>query len=83
MPSQSSEPIGQFNNKLAKTEDKLEIVITGDVYNHLRRFSGKMKGASNPRDVVELALELLLRAEDKDIAIMDGERVIARYTLWK
>lgn len=81
--SEDTETIGRFGNRLGRAEDKLVLTITGDVYNHLKRFSGKMKSASTPKEVVELALELLVRAEDKEIAIIDRGNIVATFNLWR
>ena len=81
--SEDTETIGRFGNRLGRAEDKLVLTITGDVYNHLKRFSNKMKSASTPKEVVELALELLVRAEDKDIAIIDRGNIVATFNLWR
>ena len=81
--SDHTETIGKLGNRLGKAEDKLTITITGDVYSHLKRFSRKMKGAGTPKEVVELALELLVRAEDKDIAIIDRGNIVATFNLWR
>lgn len=81
--SEDAETIGRFGNRLGRAEDKLVLTITGDVYNHLKRFSNKMKSASTPKEVVELALELLVRAEDKDIAIIDRGNIVATFNLWR
>lgn len=78
-----AETIGKWENRLGRTEDKLPLTITGDVYNHLKRLSTKMKSASTPKEVVELALELIVRAEDKDIAIIDRGNVVATFNLWR
>jgi|Deesub1362B_J571_1020462.scaffolds.fasta_scaffold02417_7 hypothetical protein len=81
--AEEPQTIGVLGNRLEKAEDKLVLVITGEVYNHLKRFSTKMKAASNPREVVEVALELLVRAEDKEIAIIDEGNIVATFNLWR
>ena len=75
--------LNSLSNKLEASEDNLVITITGEVFIHIKRLSGKMKNANSPKDAVEIAIELLLKAEDKDIAVVDKGRVVNTYSLWK
>lgn len=81
MPNQDT--IDRISGRLGASEDNLVITITGEAFIQLKRLSGKMKNVSNPKEAVEMAIELLLKAEDRDVALMDKGRVINTYSLWK
>lgn len=81
MPGEA--PIAEIGNRLGKSEDNLIITITGEAFIQLKRLSGKMKNVDNPREAIETAIELLIKAEDKDVALLDNGRVVNTYSLWK
>jgi hypothetical protein len=74
--------ITTLSDRLRGSEDNLVITITGEAFIQLKRLSSKMKNVGNPKEAVETAIELLLRAEDKDVAILDNGRVVSTYSLW-
>lgn len=75
--------INKLGSRLGSSEDNLVITVAGEAFIQLKRLSAKMKNASNPREAVEIAIELLLKAEDKDVAILDKGQVVTTYSLWK
>jgi hypothetical protein len=76
--------IGTLSGRLKGTEEQLIVTITGDVYARLKSLSdGKMRNAQNPKEAVELALELLIQAEGKEIALIEGGKIVATYNLWR
>lgn len=79
----SSDVIDQVSNKLDAAEGKLDITIRGAMYASLVRLSRKMRNTSTPKDVVEIALELIVKAEDKEVVLMDQGRIVANYDLWR
>jgi len=79
----NEEVIGTLRGRLSDAEEKLTLTVTGEVYRALKRLSPKMRNASTPREVVEIALELIIKAEDKEIALIDQGRIVATYNLWK
>ena len=79
----SSDVIDQVSNKLDAAEGKLDIAIRGAMYASLMRLSRKMRNTSTPKDVVEIALELIVKAEDKEVVLMDQGRIVANYDLWR
>ena len=78
-----SDTINKIGSRLGASEDNLVITITGEAFIQIKRLSGKMKNVSNPKDAVEMAIELLLKAEDKDVAVLENGRVVNTYSLWK
>lgn len=76
-------PISRVGNRLEETEEVLTITITGEALTDLTRISEKMKNITSPKEAVELAIELLIKAEGKDIALMDRGRVSSTYRLWR
>jgi len=79
----SEDVIGTLGDRLGDAEEKLTLTVTGDVYRALKHLSTKMRNASTPREVVEIALELIIKAEDREIALMDQGRIVASYNLWR
>jgi len=78
-----NEVIDQIGGRLDQVEGKISITIKGDVYASLQRLAGKMRTATTPKDVVETALELIIKAEDKEIVLMDQGRMVASFDLWQ
>mgnify|MGYP006883560976 CR=1 FL=1 len=78
----SGEIIDSIGGRLDRVESRLEITIKGQMYTSLVRLSKKMRNANAPKDVVEIALELIMKAEDKEIVLMDQGHMVASYDLW-
>ena len=79
----SDDTLGTFSGRLQGAEEKLTLTFTGDVYQTLRRLSTRMRNADTPQAVVEIALELISKAEGKEIALLESGRVVTTYNLWK
>lgn len=67
---------------LTQLEQERSVIVHGEMYDLLEQLCGKMRHASKVSEVVQIALELLLKAEDKEIVFMEQGRVVARYNLW-
>ncbi|MDY7075913.1 MAG: hypothetical protein SXV54_03215 [Chloroflexota bacterium] len=67
---------------LTQLEQERSVVVHGEMYDLLEQLCGKMRHASKVSEVVQTALELLLKAEGKEVVLMERGRVVARYNLW-
>lgn len=79
----SSSQISQRSNRLQTSVEKLSIEITGQMYADLERIKGKIQDAKDVKAVVELALELILEAEDKEIRLVKDGKIVSTYNIWK
>lgn len=79
----STNQISQRSNRLQTNVEKLSIEITGQMYADLERIKEKIQDAKDVKTVVELALELILEAEDKEIRLVKDGRIVSSYNIWK
>ena len=77
------EKIIKPTNILQGLEDERSVIIQGEMYDLLEQLTRRMRLASSVSQTVGIALELLVKAEGKEIVLMEQGRVVTRYNLWK
>lgn len=66
-------------------EAKMKLILTHSTEQALLNLQTKMKGGLKIGKVVEIAIELLVKAEGKEIQLYDrsNREIVAKYYLWK
>ena len=78
-----AEKITKPTNILQGLEDERSVIIQGEMYDLLEQLTRRMRLASSVSQTVGIALESLVKAEGKEIVLMEQGRVVTRYNLWK